>query len=60
VETKHVSDSDAACQERSGLFVVRKALLPKAQVEAANALGLKYGDMVVAEQAILLRAKRLA
>lgn len=54
-----VAEDDADCQESSGLYEVRKELLPKAREQAATDLGLTMTQYIQFQHAVLERAKEV-
>jgi hypothetical protein len=54
-----VADADADCQESSGLYEVREALLPQAREDLAAALGFEMSQYVAYQHAVYERAQQV-
>lgn len=54
-----ISDADADCQESSGLYEVRRALLPTIHEEMADDLGVDLAHYVAYERALYARAQQV-
>lgn len=54
-----IAEADADCQESSGLYEVRQALLPQAREDLAAALGFEMSQYVAYQHAVFERAQEV-